>query len=159
MFRQCAREHDVRRMIREDQRDPALIAHAATCAQCKLTLEMAAGMRELAVRTPSEAGQSAPSASYLWWKAELLRSFDAQARVEEPVEIGERIGVGVGLLGAAVLLFWLFRQLNGWAAASEESLWATLPWLIPATLVVCTIIFGTAAAAAVINLGSWNRKE
>ena len=159
MFGQCARERDIRQMVREDRHDPALLAHAASCAQCTLTLEMAAGMRELAAQTPAAAGQSAPSASYLWWKAELLRTFDAQARVEEPVEIGERIGVGVGLLGAAVLLFWLFRQINGWAAASNESLWATLPWLMPATLVVCTIIFGTATAAAVINLGSWNRKE
>ena len=156
--RRCGREDAIRRMVIDGRDDPRLVAHAVSCARCKETLELAIGLRDLAAQSIEETGHPAPSASYLWWKAELLRRFDAQARIVEPVEIGERIGAGVALATAGVLLLWLWRQIDAWAG-STDGLWATLPWLTTATLVMCTIFLGTAAAAAVINLGSWNRKE
>ena len=94
-------------------------------------------IERLAERPIVDAGQSSPTASYLWWKAELLRQFDAQARVEEPVEIGERIGAGLGLVSAGILLPWLWRQIDSWASAGE-GVWAALPWLTTLALVVCT---------------------
>lgn len=158
MTGRCAHEDAIRRMIQERRDNPMLVTHAATCESCRVTLELAGGLRDLASRAADETVQTTPSASYLWWKAELLRQFDAQARVVEPVEIGERFGVGVALAGAAILLVWLWRQADAWTG-STTGLLASLPWLTTAALVVCTLLLGTAAALAVVNLASWNRKE
>jgi hypothetical protein len=66
-------------------------------------------MQDLAALPPE--GPSALDPAQLWWKAELLRRWDAQRRVAAPIEVGERVQVGVGLAGAIALLFWLARQL------------------------------------------------
>jgi len=63
---------------------------------------VAAWMRELAalpVETPP-----LPDPAYIWWKAQLLRQWDAQRTVIAPLEWGERVQVATGLAGAAVLL-------------------------------------------------------
>jgi hypothetical protein len=158
LTRPCAHEDATRRLVIEGRVNPALMAHIAACEPCRLTLELAGGLRDLAAQTTADNGESAPSASFLWWKAELLRQFDAQARVVEPVEIGERLGAGFALIGAGILLLWLWRQMDAWAG-SADGMWAGLPWLTTAALAVCTLVLGTAAAVAVVNLGSWNRKE
>jgi hypothetical protein len=51
-----------------------------------------------------------PDPTYLWWKAELLRRWDAQQRVIAPIEIGEQVQMGVGVVAAAGLLVWLWRS-------------------------------------------------
>ena len=63
---------------------------------------MAAWMRELAalpVETPP-----LPDPAYIWWKAQLLRQWDAQRTVVAPLEWGERVQVVTAVGGAAVLL-------------------------------------------------------
>src|SRR5262245_43427895 len=45
-----------------------------------------------------------PDPAYLWWKAELLKRWDAQRTVTAPLEWGERAQVATGLVGAAILL-------------------------------------------------------
>jgi len=61
-----------------------------------------AWMRELAA-LPIGA-PPLPDAAYIWWKAQLLRQWDAQQRVVGPLEWGERAQVAAGLGGAAALL-------------------------------------------------------
>lgn len=164
MMRRCVHEDAVRRMTRahargEDRRDPVLSAHVASCVECQLTCDLAIGLSALASRSTDTLEGAAPSASYLWWKAELLRRWDDQARAVEPVEIGERIGVGISLIGATALLVWLWRQMTSPAQTTTEGLWASLPWLMTATLVACSVLLGTAAVMAVVNFGSRSRKE
>jgi len=158
-MRGCTHEGAVRRMAREGRHDPSLVAHAASCAECQMTLDLACAMGDLASASTASLNDAAPSASYLWWKAELLRRWDDQARAEEPVEIGERIGVGIGLVGAAALLVWLWRQLANPATAPSDGLLASLPWLMTGTLIACSVLLGTAAVMAVVNFGLRGRKE
>jgi hypothetical protein len=61
-----------------------------------------AWMRELAA-LPLDA-PPLPDAAYIWWKAQLLRQWDAQRTIVAPLEWGERAQVAAGLGGAAVLL-------------------------------------------------------
>jgi hypothetical protein len=70
-----------------DERDEALIA---------------AWMRKLAAQ-PVETSPL-PDPAYIWWKAQLLRQWDAQRTAVAPLEWGERIQVATGVGGAAVLL-------------------------------------------------------
>ena len=66
-------------------------------------------MQELAALPLTE--QSLPDVRQLWWKAELLKRWDAQRRVIEPIERAEPIQVGIGLTGAVVLLASLWRHV------------------------------------------------
>jgi len=61
-----------------------------------------AWMRELAAQ-PLET-PPLPDPAYIWWKAQLLRRWDAQRTVIAPLEWGERVQVATGLGGATVLL-------------------------------------------------------
>jgi hypothetical protein len=53
----------------------------------------------------------AVTAAEIWQKAELLRRWDAQRKAAAPIEVGDRAQVGIGLVGALVLLVWVSRQL------------------------------------------------
>jgi hypothetical protein len=66
-------------------------------------------LRELAAHPVTDA--PLPDPTYLWWKAELLRRWDTQQRVTKPIEVGEQVQMGVGLVAAAGLLVWLWRAL------------------------------------------------
>jgi len=66
-------------------------------------------MRELAAIPVTEA--PLPDPTYLWWKAELLRRWDAQQKATAPLEVGEQVQMGVGVVAAAGLLMWLWRSL------------------------------------------------
>jgi hypothetical protein len=71
--------------------------------------DVAAWMEELA-RTPLNAPPPADPA-LLWWKAQLLRRWDAERRTTEPIEVGELVQVGIGSVGTLVILGWLWRIL------------------------------------------------
>ena len=99
-----------------------------------------AWMRQFA-SLPMEAS-SLPDPAYLWWKAQLLRRWDAQKNAVAPLEAGERAQVAMGLGGAAILVGLLWSRLPTLAApsgiASPELMIAivTAVLLLTAALVV-----------------------
>src|SRR5215813_14329969 len=74
------------------------------------TQMVTAWLKELSAHPVTEA--PLPDPTYLWWKAELLRRWDTQQRVTKPIEVGEQVQMGVGLVAAAGLLVWLWRALS-----------------------------------------------
>ncbi|MGB7219814.1 MAG: hypothetical protein WBD07_13530 [Vicinamibacterales bacterium] len=104
------------------------------------TAAVTAWMKELAALPVSEA--PLPDPTYLWWKAELLRRWDAQQKATEPIEVGEQVQMGVGLVAAAGLLVWLWRTLPGIAtttgAASVTGTSLTLGLGVTAALLAAT---------------------
>jgi hypothetical protein len=119
----CEREAEVRRMVRLGGDAAILREHAAECAVCRETLTVAAWMQELAALPPVD--RRVPDPAYLWWKAELLRRWDAQRRAAAPLERGEPVQVGIGLLGTVALLVWLWPQMQRFAnVASGAGAWA-----------------------------------
>ncbi len=97
-----------------------------------------AWMRELA-RAPLD-GPPMPDPSFLWWKAQMLRRWDAERHATAPIDLGERVQVGVGCAGVAALVAWMWR-------AAPFSLSAAMMTLITVTIAV------VAAAAA---LTAWS---
>jgi hypothetical protein len=77
---------------------------------------VAAWMRQFAA-LPTDTS-SLPEPAYLWWKAQLLRRWDAQKSAVAPLEVGERVQVVTGLGGAAILLAWSWSRLPTLAAPS-----------------------------------------
>ena len=58
-------------------------------------------------------GSPLSDAHQLWWKAELLKRWDAQRQVAAPLEQAERVNVSIGLAGAIVLFVSLWRYVPG----------------------------------------------
>ena len=63
--------------------------------------QLDAAMRELAASTPHDA--PLPDPSFIWWKAQLLRRFDAEREATTPIEVGDRFHLGAAILGAVAL--------------------------------------------------------
>jgi len=79
--------------------------------------EMVVAWMQQFAALPLDASSLADPA-YLWWKAQLLRRWDAQRTVVAPLEVGERVQVATGLGGAAVLLALLWSSLPTLATPS-----------------------------------------
>ncbi len=145
----CQHEESVRRMVRAERDDAALRAHAMACDDCRDAIEVAESIRELASMPLPASSPTPPSASYLWWKAELLRRWDAEQRAVEPVDMGERIGAGLGVVGAAAILLWFWRRVDFALPAflRGDDTGLTVWWLVAATAVFCLLAVGATAMA------------
>src|SRR5262245_20864978 len=119
----CEREGDIKRMTRTGALDEALRAHAAGCVTCGETLLVAAWMHEMS-KTPVEAAPL-PDPAYLWYKAQLLRRWDAERQVLAPIEFWKRVQIVVCLAGVAAALAWLWIELPSMAASSA----VRVPWV------------------------------
>jgi hypothetical protein len=106
-------------MVREETLPRTLREHASACAACQETLLVAAWMKELAAGSVFDA--PLPDAAYLWWKAELLRRWDAQQRAAAPIERGERVQAGIVGVGVLALLALLWRETSRLAALSSPA--------------------------------------
>ena len=142
--RSCNHEADVLAMARSNSDAPALRAHAQTCAVCRETLAVATWMQELA-RLPVEAPPLRGPLD-MWVRAEMLRRWDTQRRAMTPIEVGERIQVGVGLGCATALLAWLWSRLD----VLHQS--TVLPSGVTAMLIVSAVLLVGAASMVARDL-------
>lgn len=68
-------------------------------------------------------GNPLPDARQLWWKAELLKRWDAQRQAVAPIEQAEPFHITIGVTGALVLLVWLWRSV---ASPNNTLMFATI---------------------------------
>lgn len=108
--------------------------------------DVAAWMQELAA-LPLESSP-ATDPVYLWWKAEMLRQWDAQRRVVAPIDIGEHVVAGIALFAALALLRWLWDQLSASSGTVSAGL-STAAW---ATMIGIFILLAGAAFFAFRNI-------
>jgi hypothetical protein len=138
VIRTCEHESEVRELVRSRGDAPALRAHVATCAVCREALAVATWMQQLAA-SPVE-GPPLPDPMHTWLRAELLRRWDAQRKAVTPIDVGERIQLGIGLAGATALLVWLWSRLENLQQSSA------LPSAVTIILVVSTLLLAGAAS-------------
>jgi hypothetical protein len=67
--------------------------------------EIAAYMSKLAAAVPRHA-IGLPMADVLWVKAQMLERWEAERRVQAPLDAIEPFQIGAGLVAAGILLFW-----------------------------------------------------
>jgi hypothetical protein len=115
-------------------------------AEDRETPAVTAWMKELASLPVSE--EPLPDPTYLWWKGELLRRWDAQQKATALIEVGEQVQVGVSLVAATGLLVWLWRTLPGIATTSAAGTSLTLGLIFSAALL---------AATAAVTVRDWIR--
>jgi hypothetical protein len=79
---------------------------------------VSAALRELAAEPA--ANRPMPDPSFIWWKAQLLRRFEAEREATAPLEIGDRMHIGAAVLGAIALLAGAWDQLPSLAFTSGD---------------------------------------
>jgi hypothetical protein len=72
--------------------------------------EVAAYMSRLAVAASRNAPRL-PAADVLWVKAQMLQRWEAERRVQAPLDAMEPFQIGAGLIAAGILLFWSLPAL------------------------------------------------
>jgi hypothetical protein len=149
----CDRDSEVRdmarRLARGELADASLSEHVAGCESCQDTMTIAGWMQQLS--SMPIAGKPLPDPTYLWWKAELLRRWDAEHRASAPLEMGEQVQVGIGLVAALGLLVWLWRNLFPASLSPSDS---AAPLAI-----VMLLSAGLLAATAAVMIRNLIRRE
>jgi hypothetical protein len=120
---------------------PELAAHVELCADCN-ELRLVAGAL-LDERVDAIAEASVPSAAAMWWRLQVRRQEEAQARARRSLLIGQAATLAVALTLAVSLL-------GADVAAGMRHVIASIqlgtPWLLVlATWLVATPIAGWAA--------------
>lgn len=100
---------------------------------------VAAWMHHLAVQ-PLD-GPPAIDPTVLWWKAQLLRRWDAERQATAPIEVGERVQIGLGILGTVAAIAWLWPKLPATASGA----------LLISVVILASLFLVTAAA-----LSAWD---
>ena len=120
---------------------PELEAHVESCADCSELRLVASALLDERVDAIAEA--SVPSAAAMWWRLQVRRQEEAQARARRSLLIGQAATLAVALALAVTLL-------GADVAAGVRRAIATIqlgtPWLLAlATWLVATPIAGWAA--------------
>lgn len=104
-------------------------AHLAGCVSCRELFDVAGAMTRLAEVSREEfATRRLPAAGQLWWKAQLMQRWEAEARATAPVDLMQRAEVIGGVLAGLALLITLWpdvEKLQGPVANGQEW-WMTL---------------------------------
>jgi hypothetical protein len=122
--RPCEREPEVLAAAARGHRLPdALETHAGSCERCREAVRVSAWMLRLADTSGEQA--NLPDPGTLWWKAQLVRRWDAERRSAAPVESMERVEVMVAAVATVIGAIWglpiLWRWLTGAPAFDTES--------------------------------------
>lgn len=89
--------------------DPAVVDHLAGCPSCREAVEAICWMRRMA-DTTAEA-HALPNPDVIWWKAQLLRRWDAERRAAAPIERMHKAELIAGLASFAGFLVWQWSGL------------------------------------------------
>jgi len=160
-LRSCSEEPDVLIAAASGRAlSASLAAHLASCPSCREQAEAVAFVRGLA-ETP-DAAHPLPDPAVLWWKAQLLRRWQAERAASEPIERMRWIELAAGVASLVAFLVWQWEGLlnllsraipAGIAAASAA---ASAPEAVsPPTL---ALMLGATASIGLVVLAALHRR-
>ena len=128
----------------------SLEAHLASCPSCREQVGAVTFVRGLA-DTP-DAPHQLPDPAVIWWKAQLLRRWQAERVAAAPIERMRWIEFAAGLASLMVFLVWQWQGLVGLVAsaipAGVAAASAAPQTASPMALALLTL--GTASIGAVV---------
>jgi predicted anti-sigma-YlaC factor YlaD len=105
------------------ERDPGMADHLATCSACREAVEAVCWMRHMANSTTEP--HALPSPDVIWWKAQLLRRWEANRRAAAPIERMHKAELFAGLASLVGFIVWqwsgLTRMVSSLSPASLAS--------------------------------------
>jgi hypothetical protein len=104
-----------------DGRDlsPSLAAHLASCPSCREQVEAITFVRALA-DTP-DMPHALPDPAVIWWKAQLLRRWQAERAASAPIERMHWVELAAGVACLAVFLAWQWSGLAAFVARAMSA--------------------------------------
>jgi hypothetical protein len=89
--------------------DAPLAAHLASCPSCREQVEAIAFVRQLA--DTRDAPHPLPDPAVVWWKAQLLRRWQAERVASAPIERMHWVELAAGFTSLAIFVAWQWRGL------------------------------------------------
>jgi hypothetical protein len=124
--------------------------HAAACPACRELLDVVEFVETLAA-SPVDAAHRLPDAGHVWWRAQLVRRWQAERRASKHLE--RMYPLEAGVLAASVIVFAILSWplVQRWVASTEVG-GATMiaASLLPAGLIVALV--GGAVLLSVVSL-------
>jgi len=148
----CEHEQRVVETARSGRVTPDVEAHLASCAECREVAEAVRWMTTLAADTARLADRRRMAeAGQLWWKGQLARRWEAEARAVAPLDRMQRVEVFAGVIAAIVLLASFFHALRPGAPGSSSDFWPALAGLASSSALtwIGAAILGTAIVSIV----------
>jgi hypothetical protein len=150
----CNHESHIVRAVQVGRLTPDVEAHLASCASCREVAETVQWMTALATETARLADRRRlPEAGQLWWKGQLARRWEAEARAVAPLDAMQRVEVGVGLVAAPVLLTTFVAMVSPEAVGlSRGELFPALAGLLSSSAIpwIAVGVLGTVTAVTVM---------
>lgn len=140
----CTFEARVLAQRRTGADDPAVQEHLATCPSCREAADVATFLMRMAT-TPDP--HRLPEASRVWFRAQLVRRWDAERRATKPIETMHRAERGLLLVGLIVLV-WMWTQADRWFGHAAS------PLAVAETVIPRGFLLAVALVAAVAAIGS-----
>ena len=150
-FRACSEQPDILDAASAGRELPAVLtAHLASCPSCREQVDAVTFVRGLA--ETADAPRQLPDAAVIWWKAQLLRRWQAERAASEPIERMRWIELAAGVASLAAFLVWQWqglvtlvaRAVPAGVAAASAAPQESSPMAI--VLIVC----GTASIGAMV---------
>jgi predicted anti-sigma-YlaC factor YlaD len=154
LHRACAQQPDILSALAAGREREALVAaHLAACPSCRDQAEAISWMRRLA--DSPELSHPVPDPGVIWWKAQLLRRWQAERAASAPIERMRWVELVAGLASLAVFLVWQWRGL---ASLAQRAIPAGIAAVSTATqpsnpLVLLLIAGGAASIGAMVLAG------
>jgi hypothetical protein len=101
---------------------------------------VADAMRQLGNR---RVDRPLPDPSFIWWKAQRLRRLEAEREATTPIDIGERVHLGVAILGALALAAGTWDQLPSLAFTPSSGLAVALAAVVLLSLIALAALDAT----------------
>jgi predicted anti-sigma-YlaC factor YlaD len=152
----CSHEHRIVRAAASGQApDPDVQTHLASCETCRDAVAVSRWMNAMA----PTAGEfrSLPSPELLWWKAQLLRRWEAERRVTAPIERTQRVELLAAIAGVVGLVVWQWDHLVrafGSLNPANVSTWTNSAGAAPSlpVIVLGAVLFGALVVGGIHRL-------
>ena len=154
LHRTCAQQPDILSAVAAGREGEALMAaHLAACPSCREQAHAISWMRHLAAAP--EPSHPLPDPGVIWWKAQLLRRWQAERAASAPIERMHWVELVAGFASLVVFLVWQWRGLSTLVSRAIPAGVAAMSTATPPSnpVVLALVLCGTATVGAMVLAG------
>jgi predicted anti-sigma-YlaC factor YlaD len=154
LHRTCAQQPDILSVVAAGrERETLVAAHLAACPSCREQADAICWMRKLAAAP--EPSHPLPDPGVIWWKAQLLRRWQAERVASAPIDRMHLVELAAGFASLVVFLVWQWKGLTTLVARAIPAGLSAMSTAAPPgnPVVLALLVCGTAAAGAMVLAG------
>jgi predicted anti-sigma-YlaC factor YlaD len=154
LHRTCAQQPDILSAVAAGrERETLVAAHLAACPSCREQADATCWMRKLAAAP--EPSHPLPDPGVIWWKAQLLRRWQAERVASAPIDRMHWVALVAGFASLVVFLVWQWKGLSTLVARAIPAGVAAMSTATPPSnpVVLALVLGGTATVGAMVLAG------